>query len=91
MQTQYSPEQYQELANHILTSPEFDGKYVIICFEHNHIPLLAEAFNAKTAPKHWNHQVFDRVWILHFSHHDTGTPKVVKFENNPQRLLFRDS
>ncbi len=86
VQAQYTAEEYKDLAEHIMTNKEFDGKYIIISFEHHHIPLLAHAMGVKQAPHSWP-EVFDRAWVTKFDKHG----KVLSFENKPQRLLYGDS
>lgn len=84
---QYSDPEYKKMVDFIKTSKKYDGKYIIICFEHYHIPLIANAFGVTQAPKTWDNTVFDRVWVFKFD--EKG--KVLSFENRPQRLMFGDS
>jgi len=77
-----------KLAEYIMNNKAFDGKLVVLSFEHHHIPGLAAAFKATEAPKTWANDVFDRIWEIRF---DIKTGKVLSFSNNPQKLLFGDS
>jgi hypothetical protein len=70
----------------IMNNPAYDGHMVLICWEHNMIPLFAQAFGAKTAPTSWDDTVFDRAWVITFS-----GASVTSFQNLPQHLLPGDS
>lgn len=86
IRSSFTAEQYQDLASYIMTDPEFEGKYLIISFEHKHIPLLAKAMGIEQAPKKWPN-VFDRAWVTEFDNNG----KVLFFQNLPQRLMYGDS
>ena len=76
---------YSLLAQDILTSPQFVGKLLIICWHHGNIPALAKALGIVDPPKSWPDAVFDRVWRIQYG---DGGPTL---SNLPQRLLFGDS
>lgn len=83
----FTAPEYSELAKYIMNDPKFNGSYIVISFEHHHIPLLAKAMGIKQAPKTWG-DVFDRAWVTEF---DQQTREVASFHNYPQRLLYGDS
>ena len=83
----YSDPEYKNLVNLIMNSNKYKGQFVIICFEHQHIPLMAECFGVTNAPKTWDEDVFDRAWVIQFDKNG----KVSSFENRPQSLMFGDS
>ena len=76
----------QDLVNEIMTNATYDGHTVIICWEHNLIPEIAQLFGAKDAPDFWDSNIFDRAWVLRFSHNNDVT-----FTNLAQNLLPGDS
>jgi phosphohistidine phosphatase SixA len=76
---------YGVLAERLLSLQKHDGKRIVICWHHGHIPDLARALGATDVPKHWPHTVFDRVWNLEFAGDD------VTLTDEAQKLLSRDS
>ncbi len=90
IQQLYEPEEYAKLAQKIMSDPLYDGKVVLISYQHQWIPSLARAFGADMAPHNWNGSVFDRVWVIQFDQ-KSETPKIIHFENRPQQLLYGDS
>lgn len=83
--TSYKHYQYPEMVQEILSRPEYEGKSILISWEHNSINDIAKALGVKEDLKKWKGDIYDRVYKLTFKH------GVVKFENLPQRLLFGDS
>lgn len=86
LQKEYTQDQYPEMIIKIRTSKEYDGKNVIICWEHFLIPDIAKALGVKDAPKDWPDDVFDRVWLITFDDKEAPT-----LRNLPQRLMYGDS
>jgi hypothetical protein len=67
---------YEVLASELLGKPDYDGKLVIICWHHGHIPDLAMALGAPQAEimaapgmigLHWDPAIFDRFWSITFA------------------------
>jgi broad specificity phosphatase PhoE len=81
LQTPYAVGEESQLAQSIYDTE--DG-VVLVAWEHNHIPLIAQAFRANV-PDSWPDGRFDDVWILTAS--DDGT---YAFEQVPQSLLSGD-
>lgn len=81
--TQYTKKQSEELVKEILSNPAYEGKSVLICWEHKAIAEIVEKFGAH--PPKWHGSVFDRVYKLVFR------GSAVDFYDLPQRLLFDDS
>ncbi len=75
-----------QLAHEILHDKRYDGRTVVICWEHKVIPLIAKALGAAGAPDKWHGEAFDRTWVIKFSPGSTPT-----FQDLPQRLMFGDS
>jgi hypothetical protein len=79
--TTFTKLQISELVSEISNAQEYSGKTVLICWEHNVILNIAEAFGLVNPPD-WPSSIFDRVWKLE--------PSTSKFENLPQKLLDGD-
>jgi hypothetical protein len=82
----FHKDQIAALAREILTDPRYNGRTVLICWEHKVIPEIAKALGAQTAPDKWHGEAFDRTWIIKYASEGT-----VGFQDLPQRLLFGDS
>ncbi len=82
---EFTKNKTQELVQTIMTSPQYDGGLVIICWEHKVIQTIAQELGFTTAPQ-WSDEVFDRAWILDFS-----SSRLVKVSNVGQHLLPGDS
>jgi len=72
---------FEVLAADLLNQPKYNGKLIIVCWHHGHIPGLALSLgvtqvNLTNAPGMiglgWDPEVFDRFWVLGFD----GTPNV---------------
>lgn len=81
----FTRDDFEAAAEEIMNKPAYDGKMVLICWQHDALTDFAEALGLDDAPK-WG-KVFDRAWILDFSKRG----KVVRFSDIPQRLLSGDS
>jgi hypothetical protein len=74
------------LVQEITNAPEYNGKTVIICWEHKMIPIIASQFGLLNGPQTWDGNVFDRAWILRFP---SGKP--VQYLNIGEHVLPSDS
>jgi hypothetical protein len=86
IQAPYVNREYAQLAREVLARAEYQGKTVLICWDHDFIPQLTGALGVKPQPPRWPGSVFDRVFLV--SPAGTGTATLV---NRPQRLMFGDS
>jgi hypothetical protein len=84
IQTGFTKLEVSALAQEILKSPAFDGRTVVVCWEHKRIPEIAKAFGAKDVPGEWGGKVYDRLWYLRFD--STGR---VEFAEKPQEFPER--
>jgi hypothetical protein len=84
--TSITRDEIGSLVEAIVATPAYEGKTVVVCWEHKKIPLMLSAFGWKTGPKRWKDSVFDRLWILDF-----GPAGPVRFRDLPERLLPGDS
>jgi hypothetical protein len=82
----YQDDDYDVLAELLLTDEQYAHEKIVICWHHGHIPALAAALGATDAPDTWDEAVFDRFWLLIYEKEGK-----VKFLDLPQRLLFGDS
>jgi len=70
----YTRKQFSQLVSDIMGNSAYDGKLVLICWEHKAIPDLVQAFaaggwneGAAVIPSKWSGSDFDSAWILNFS------------------------
>jgi len=83
----YTISQEEALIKEILETPTYQGKNVLICWEHHHIPQLLQALNVSPHPKPWPDNVFDWVYVIQLDHHG----KVSSFKIIPQQLMYGDA
>lgn len=81
----YGRDEYRKMIDEIKNNPNYNGKLVLICWEHEVIPEIARAFGTSQSPSRWAGDTYDRCWLLGFQ----GTR--VSFRNLPQKLMFGDS
>ncbi|MDD5304763.1 MAG: histidine phosphatase family protein [Elusimicrobia bacterium] len=81
----YLRDSLPELVKAVMSARAYDGKTVLICWEHKVIPQLVVDFGWTTAPDHWAGSVFDRAWILKLS-----GGRVVSFTDAPEHVLPGD-
>ena len=81
----FTRDQVIEMVSEIKNERTYDGKMIVICWEHKVLLDLAKALGVKE-PLDWPSQQFDRVWSLTY-----GIDNTVKFENLPERLVPGDS
>ncbi|MBF0548221.1 MAG: histidine phosphatase family protein [Candidatus Riflebacteria bacterium] len=76
----------KEIVSDIMNNSAYNGKMILICWEHKAIPSIVSQFGWNPTPDWPGGDVFDRVWILNF----TGN-RVTSFQDIPQHLLPGDS
>ncbi|TIX87684.1 histidine phosphatase family protein [Rhizobium sp. P44RR-XXIV] len=74
LHTPYADEDFTALAEDLLNKPKFEGKTILVCWHHGHIPGLMQALGAPVGsyPDPWVPTVFNLVLVAEF-HHDTPT------------------
>lgn len=88
----YTRGQTGKLVREIMETPAYDGRMVLVCWQHDNLVKiaygLAEYNNSPRVniPLVWDDATFDRVWIL-----DLKNGRVTAFKDIPQRLLPGDS
>jgi len=65
--TPYARDEVKDLAESILSNSDYDGKMVLICWEHNMIPKLAHKLGVEPKPADWPDTVFDQVWEIDYN------------------------
>jgi hypothetical protein len=86
LNTNFVRPEIDDLTHEILNNPDYEGKTVLICWEHKMIAGIAQALGVTPTPDSWSGSVFDRVWKIDF---ENG--RVMKFENLAQKLLPGDT
>lgn len=74
---------YRDMVREVQATPAYDGKTVLICWEHHAIQDLAAEFGVSNPPDFPGQ--FDRVWVITFRNGKAGLKDV------PQRLMYGDS
>ncbi len=64
VQTPYLGKDYAAVAREILANRAYDGKTVIVCWNHEVISELAGALGVRPPPARWKGSVYDRVYII---------------------------
>jgi hypothetical protein len=67
--TTFEKKKSAELAQDIMSNPLYDGKRVVICWEHHAIPDVAMALGgpSNVIPDKWHGSVFDAAWVLNYN------------------------
>ncbi|MGZ3724162.1 MAG: histidine phosphatase family protein [Pseudobdellovibrio sp.] len=84
--TQFTRDQIAQLVNDIKSNKNYDGKMVVVCWEHTVLISIAQALG-EMQPLVWPDTQFDRVWSLTYS----ADGQLQKFEDLPEKLLPTDS
>ena len=74
------------ISREVLENPRYDGKFVVICWEHNVLEDIAAALGVKPRPTYPDDR-FDRAWLLTYS----SAGAAPRFDDLPERLLPGDS
>jgi hypothetical protein len=83
--THLTREEIVPLVHAIMSAKAYEGKTVIVCWEHDVIPKMLKAFGWTSGPTTWSGKSYDRLWLLDF---EAGKP--VRFRDLPQNLLPGD-
>jgi hypothetical protein len=87
IQENYTKNDLQPVVSEIMNDPQYDGRMVVVCWEHTVIPQLAQTFGLTNGPTMWPDNVFDIAWVLHFD----GNSAVDGFVMVPENVLPGDS
>jgi hypothetical protein len=66
IQSPYQSAHAEALAHMILTSKDYEGKTIMVCWTHEHIPQLIEALGVNPPPKKLPDYIYDRVYIVRY-------------------------
>ena len=83
--THLTRDEFAPLVHAVMNAAGYEGKTVIICWEHDAMPDILKAFGWRNGPKEWPGKAYDRLWILDF---ENGKP--IRFRDLPQKLLPGD-
>lgn len=81
---QYHHSDFAKMVKAIRKNREYEGKTVLICWQHKAIPKVAAALGV-TNPPDWSREVFDRIWVITFKDGKAN------LRNLPQKLMYGDS
>ena len=84
LNTSFTKDEAQDLVAEVMSRSEYDGKMVLICWNHTNIPDIGVALGNRAAPT-WPDEVFDRAWIFDFD-----GERLAGFRDIPQNLLPGD-
>lgn len=82
----YNKKHVADLVAEIMRDPAYEGHTVVVCWAHDGIPDIVEAFGWRGGPDKWPGPVFDRAWVIDFS-----GDRAVAFTDVPEHLLPGDS
>ena len=66
VQNPYLGKGYAKLARLVLTNPDYAGKTVLICWNHEQINDLVAALGVTPTPKKWKDSIYDRVYVISY-------------------------
>jgi hypothetical protein len=81
----FTRDEISDLVLDIKNNKSYEGKTILICWEHNALVSLAQLLGVNQA-LNWPKTQFDRVWVLNYKGNT-----LAKFENLPESLLPGDS
>lgn len=82
---QFAHDDHAKMVREITANKDYEGKMVLICWEHKAIPDLAREFGV-TNPPSFPGSAFDRTWIITFR-----PGKGPRLRDRPQQLMYGDS
>jgi hypothetical protein len=78
----YGRDDYQNVVNEVMANSSYDGKMVLICWEHTSIPAIAAAFGVSPQPPKWDKDDYMTVFRIDFN----SQGKVTQFNTFQQNL-----
>jgi hypothetical protein len=67
VQTPYLGKQYAALAQMILSSSLYNGRSIVICWNHETLPELAAALGVVPMPRKWKGKDFNQVYVITYA------------------------
>ena len=83
--TEFQRDNVNGLVRELLQNPAYEGKLVVVCWEHKVMEQIAAGLGVRPAPQYPGDH-FDRAWMLTYSAGNTAP----RFEDLPERLLPGD-
>ena len=71
----FTKKKIKDLAKEILSNPDYDGKMVLICWEHKIIPDIAERLGVDPRPQDWPGSDFSTVFEINYSNNQVSSFK----------------
>jgi hypothetical protein len=81
----YTDEKVDEMVKFVTDNPAYQGKFIVICWNHGSVKKIVKGFGLKKPPKMTGEE-FDRAYLMTFPAEGKGS-----LENLPERLLPTDS
>lgn len=81
----FNRDQYTKMTSELFADPKFNGKTVLICWQHDRLTDILQVMGYDEAPQYPS-KVFDRIWLVTFDENNN-----VNFKDLPQKLLPGDS
>ncbi len=66
VETPYESDHPKKLASKLLEEKRYDGKNVLVCWTHEHIPALIQALGIHPAPAKMGDDVYDLVYLISY-------------------------
>ncbi len=66
IQTPFESKDFTKLAQMLLSDPNYQGKTVVVCWVHEHMPSLAAALGVTPEPPKWKDSVYDKAYVITF-------------------------
>ena len=67
VQTPFLGKEYGALARQILSSSLYNGRTIVICWNHETLPELAAALGVSPMPRKWKGKDFDQVYVITYA------------------------
>ena len=62
----FESKDYAQLARQVLTTPQYSGKTVVICWVHEHLPALAAALGVTPEPSKWKDADYNSAYVISY-------------------------
>ncbi len=86
----FKPRQTKELADELLSNPQYDHSTVLICWSHGKIGKIVSALGAND-PGNWTTDIFDQVYVVTFEKgKKPASQKILQKLMFGDRLTFAD-
>ena len=82
----YLRDDYRRMLAEIMARKDYEGRTVLICWEHKMILDIAKEPGVENAPNKWPAGTYDRTWVINFR-----PGQKPQLRDLPQRLMYGDS